>query len=58
MSKLSVETINMVVAEAAAKTGLPIETVEKCWDALCSALEPFVRYHVERAYDDERGVKS
>jgi hypothetical protein len=40
---IDVETINKVVAEASRKTGIPRETMEKAWDALCAALEPYVR---------------
>lgn len=44
---IDVQTINMVVAEASRKTGIPRETMEKAWDALCEALEPFVRARCE-----------
>ncbi len=44
---IDVQTINKVVAEACRKTGIPRETMEKCWVALCHALEPYVRAKVD-----------
>ncbi len=51
MTTIDVNTINQVVEEASRKTGIPRETMEKAWDALCAALEPFVRAKYEALYE-------
>jgi hypothetical protein len=40
---LSIETINTVVTQASRKTGIAQNDMERAWDALCAALEPFIR---------------